>query len=330
MKKKNTKKPNPAISARGPIARKVIATARQQLTAKITDLDQYRSAKVSAENFEKTVISEETLNGYDPIHGIYIYAQNKLSVIIEQLAELPLLDKIGEPYSESIDEYMPSSPPNSPLTTSYFTSWGAFDLSTNGLKKESLATVAIDFCKFMRVDDGLIHLYELMQASRMGLYKVTGHDGEFIILEELITHKKIKAYHPLPYKGEVNQIWYVRILPSPYNLGAFDYPIIFTTPYILGKNKANGTFDYECEQDWLDFFERNLIETGIEDTELAYEHLMKYGLSKDYWNEYIFLAYRNYEVDCIFLEGIPDINASLPHSEEGRERLGATSPYNSF
>lgn len=54
----------------------------------------------------------------------------------------------------------------------------------------------------------------------------------------------------------------------------------------------------------------------------AYAHLMKYGLTRNYWNEYIFLAYRNFRQDVIMLEGIPDIAESLPHSDAGRARLG--------
>jgi hypothetical protein len=37
---------------------------------------------------------------------------------------------------------MPSFPPLSPLTTSYFTCWGFFDLTT-GVKRETLGTITI-------------------------------------------------------------------------------------------------------------------------------------------------------------------------------------------
>ncbi len=49
---------------------------------------------------------------------------------------------------------------------------------------------------------------------------------------------------------------------------------------------------------------------------MAYEQLMKYGLSRHYWNEYIFESYVNHVKEAIFLAGIPDIALSRPHSRE--------------
>jgi hypothetical protein len=75
------------------------------------------------------------------------------------------------------------------------------------------------------------------------------------------------------------------------------------------------------ENNWLDYFERNLKKIRTSEKALAYEQLMKYGLSRNYWNEYVFLSYRNHRHDMIFLEGFPDVPSSLPHSKEGREKL---------
>jgi hypothetical protein len=67
---------------------------------------------------------------YDPIHAIYIYAQNTISVLIEQLCELKPLMALNNAYADAEESYMPSGPPASPLTKSYFTCWGFFDLCT--------------------------------------------------------------------------------------------------------------------------------------------------------------------------------------------------------
>lgn len=302
----------------GPIARKVIAKARQLLQQKVTNLSDWKTGKINAENFQKTVITQEKLTEYDPAHAIYIYAQNQLSVLIEQVIELPMLDKLADAYAIELEEYTPSSPPMSPVTTSFFTSWGSFDLSSTGAKKETFASIAIDFCKFMKVDPGLVGLYEKMQASRMGIYKHEGREGNYVFLTELITHKKVKVIVPSGYLGGTGELWFVRILPPPFEQRSLDYYIVFTTPYLLGKNGIGSDSIASVEADWLAFFDRNLCETGIEDRVKAYEHLMRYGLSRNYWLEYIFLAYRNYEHDVIFLEGFPDIVESLPHGELSR------------
>ena len=88
----------------------------------------------------------------------------------------------------------------------------------------------------------------------------------------------------------------------------------FICKYCFTVLKPRKEFIPFVEGDWLDYFERNLIRTKINEKEAAYEYLMKYGLSRNYWNEYVFLSYRNYQHDMVLLEGFPDIPSSLPHS----------------
>jgi hypothetical protein len=309
-------------TGRGPIARKVIATARQQLQRKVTNIADWREARLRTEEYQKTVISASQLAEYDPLHGLYIYAQNQLSVLIEQMIDLPMLDKLANAYAEAQEEYMPSGPPMSPLTTSYFTCWGFFDLCASGAKKETLGTVATDFCAFQKVDEGLITLFETMQASRMGIYRHEGASNGFVFLRELVTNNEIRAILPSGYLGNAGEVWFARVLPPPFEPAAFDYSLVFTTPYVLGKCGPRREFLPFVEADWLAYFKRNLPRTTQDTEASAYAHLMKYGLSRNYWNEYIFLSYRNHRHDMILLEGFPDLPATLPHTPEGSRRLG--------
>jgi hypothetical protein len=311
-----------STSGRGQIARKVIASARQTLQRKVTSIADWREARLRAADYQQTIISKNNLTEYDPLHGLYIYGQNQLSVLIEQLMELPMLDKLANAYAASYKEYMPSGPPMSPLTTSYFACWGAFDLCSSGAKNETLCTIATDFCRFQRVDEGLIDLFETMQASRMGIYRHEGTSKQFVFLRELVTNKEIKAISPSGYLGNPGEVWFARVLPPVFDGAIFDHSVVFTTPYVLGKLGARREFVSLVEHEWLAFFKRTLAKMKTETEVCAYEHLMKYGLSRNYWNEYIFLAYRNHRQDVILLEGLPDIPESLPHTEEGRERLG--------
>lgn len=307
--------------SRGPISRNVLSSARQLLRRKVVDLTAWRDAKIRAEDFDTTTLSQEKLSAYDPVHGMYIYAQNQLSVLIEQLVELPMLDQLTDAYAEAQDEYMPSGPPLSPLTKSYFCGWGYFDLNA-GAQRETFGTVTIELCKFLNVDEGLIRIFEIMQQSRMGMYLHEGVSGRYLWLRELITNREIRAISPSGYHGHPGEIWFVRVLPAPFDHERFDYSVVFTTPYIAGKLKNKHTFSRTTEKDWVAYFERNFEKAGFDDKELAYEFLMKYGLSKNYWNEYIFLAYLNHQPDMIFLAGFPDVPSSLPHSKEGEERFG--------
>jgi len=320
--KSSTPKNRRSSAGRGPIARKVIAAARETLQRKVTPLADWREERLRAEEERKTVISREGLEQYDPLHALYIYGQNQLSVLIEQLAQLPMLDKLSDAYAAANEEYMPSGPPMSPLTTSYFTCWGFFDLCTSGAKPETLCTVATDFCRAQGVDDGLIALFETMHASRMGVYRHEGASGRFVFLRELVTDREIKAISPSGYLGSAGEIWLVRVLPPLFDTSAFDYSVVFTTPYLLGKLGPARRFVTAVEEDWLAFFRRHLARDDRVGQGTAYERLMKYGPSRNYWNEYIFLAYRNFRQDVVMLEGIPDIAESLPHSDLGRARLG--------
>lgn len=309
MKKSKIKK-TPG-KGRGPLARKVIDSAREELQRKVTNLDNWRDGKLQSEEYQKSIASEKTLSDLDPLHALYMYCQNHLSVLIEQISELPALHKLADRYAKSNEEYMPSGPPMSPLTSSYFTCWGSFDLSSSGAKKETLCTIATDFCKYINPDHDQIEIFEEMQNSHMGLYEHEGTTGKYINFRELITDKKIKAISPGGYMGTRGEIWLTRIFPPLFN--SFNYSVVFTTPYILGKLGDDDAFVPLVKNDWLSYFDRNLGKTKIKDREAAYYALMKYGLSENYWNEYIFMSYRNHSSNMILLEGFPDVPSSLPH-----------------
>ena len=57
-----------------------------------------------------------------------------------------------------------------------------------------------------------------------------------------------------------------------------------------------------------------LTEIGLTNSYPALDHLLKYGLSRDYWHEFVFQAYVDNRSDVIFLTGLPDGPESLPHT----------------
>ena len=142
-------------SGQNPISKKVLSGLRKTINRKIIDISELKNAKIHSENLEKSVITEKELSELDPLHGVYAYGQNKISVLVEQVAELPALSKLSNAYADAEDIYMPSGPPISPLTKSYFLCWGFFDLCV-GIKKESFGTVIMDVCRSLNVDQGLI------------------------------------------------------------------------------------------------------------------------------------------------------------------------------
>ena len=306
-------------SGYSPISRKVLSGLRKTINRKVIDISELKNAKIHAENLEKSVITEKELSELDPLHGVYAYAQNKISVFVEQIASLPALSKLANAYTDAEDIYMPSGPPMSPLTTSYFSCWGFFDLCV-GIKRESFGTVIIDIGRSLNVDQGLITIFKCMQNSRMGFYIHEGVSEGFVQLRELITQKQIKVIVPSGYMGRQGEIWFARIMPEPFAKLNYGYSVVFTTPYILTEMQ-NEQFVSSSEMSWDLFFERNLGKTKIEDKNRAYEFLMKFGLNRHYWNEYIFEGYVNHQDDMILLAGFPDIPLSRPHSRENSERF---------
>ena len=304
----------------GPISKKVIAGLNKATNQKIIDFKELKEAKAYAQDLDKTIVSENELSKYDPLHAVYIYAQNKVLVLVEQLSGLPALSKLTNTLGQADDIYSPSSPPMSPLTKSYFTCWGFFDLNV-GIKKESFGTVILDLLKNQKADPGLIKTIECMQNSRMGIFVHKGLLDQYIILEEFVTGKEIKVIVPSGYQGKRDEIWFARVMPEPFQDLNYGYSVVFTTPYALINLQGNRG-SLAKRDDWAAFFDRNLKAAGKKDKIKAYESFMKYGKNKYFWNEYIFEGYVNYQEDMIMLAGFPDIPLSMPYSEASQKERG--------
>ena len=46
----------------------------------------------------------------------------------------------------------------------------------------------------------------------------------------------------------------------------------------------------------------------------ALHRLMNSGPKRNFWNDFVLLAYHHLQVNAIFLNGIPDLKATLPHA----------------
>ncbi len=301
---------------KGSITKKIIsAFDKDFFQQKIFKISEIKNAELMVEKYKKSIISKSKLKEYDPAHGVYIYAQNFLSVIIEQLSSLNELSKLTDAFAEAEEVYMPSGPPMSPLTTSYFTYWGFFDLNI-GIKQESLGSIALNLIKLLYRDNDLLSIFEKMFNSRMGFYINEGVEEKYVHFKELFTNKHIKALVPSGYLGEKNELVFMRVFPEPYPEFNIGYSVVATTPYVLIEIKGNRSY-ISKEQAWLDYFDRTLPIINMDDKNKAYEFFLRYGLDRHYWNEYIFQGYVNHSKARILLSGIPDIKSSLPHPSEG-------------
>jgi hypothetical protein len=84
-----------------------------------------------------------------------------------------------------------------------------------------------------------------------------------------------------------------------------DYWVEITTPYILTE---------ATKADWVAYLKRAMLQVKAKGDEEKLHHLLKYGLSVNHWNEFVFQAYHHHQYDAIFLAGMPDVKGSLPHA----------------
>lgn len=285
-----------------PIASKLVKKMNRYLRGKVVDLEAVMIGRMNAEELQKTVATREELADFHPAHGIYVYAQNQTSVMAEQLTSLREMDRFAKLLSRAEEEYMPSGPPMSPLTTSFFTCWAFFDACV-GLAEETVGTTTMEVGSAVGMHEELVRVIGLMQDSRMAVYAHEGLDGDRIVLRELVTNSVCKAICPSGYRGQRGELWYVRVLPPP--VPVLEEHVVFTTPYVLIE---------PGEREWLAYFQRTLPEGPAEDRIAAYEHHMKFGPARNYWSEFVFEAYANHRSDVIFLMGLPDIAEGRPHS----------------
>ncbi len=235
----------------------------------------------------------------DPLHTVYIAVQHAASIFAERVS---VLDEF-EPYYEIVlkaeEEYMPSGPPMSPLTRSYFTTWAFFDLGF-GRYKETLGKCLLDVGTALGFDAKVMDAIRTCSESRMGIYEHVGLNGGHCLFKELITDEQIECHVPAGYKGQIGELWYGRVLPP---IPPVKYRVFLTTPYILlnfGK------------EDWTAYLKKSLLDLKVpEGIRLAY--FLKHGNEPNQWNEFIFQAYHHHQSDAIYLAGLPDVPGSLPH-----------------
>lgn len=285
-----------------PLANRLVKKMKNHARGKVVDLQSVILGRTNAEALQKTVATWQNLSELHPAHAVYVYAQNQVSVMAEQLTELKEMARFVKLISKAEGEYLPSGPPMSPLTPSFYTCWAFFDACV-GQAEETIGTTTMAVGAAFGMHHELVGVIDLMQQSRMGVYVHEGVEEDKVVLREIVTEKTCRAISPSGYRGHQGELWYVRVLPPPIP-GTTEH-VVFTTPYVLLNSG---------EAEWQAYFHRQLSDTSLKDCVAIHEHHMKFGPTRDYWTEFVFESYVNHRADVIFLEGLPDVPESRPHS----------------
>lgn len=296
-------------SEKHPLAERVRTTLRKVRSETLVDLTAVREARQHAESLQQSFKSLPELSELHPLHAIYVYAQNQISILVEQLGGLRELKPLARLLEDAEDTYLPEGPPMSPLTRSYFTNWAFFDAAV-GKERETFGTILLDLADELRLDRTFTELLRQLQSSRMGLYRHQGRTANGVLLRELGSAQVLPCIVPSGYVGRAGELWFVRVVP-PLD-GASPEHLVPITPYVITQPTD--------ESAWRAFLQRTLPRLRDPDLQKAHELLMKFGLSPNMWNEYIFEAYLNHQSDVIFLQGLPDVALSRPHSRESENQ----------
>lgn len=265
-----------------------------------------RSQRMKAAEIAKKIPSRRELieEGHNPLHSAYIHAQHFTSIFAEIVSRFQELNEYAGNTGSVEDEYLPSGPPMSPLTRSYFTTWAFFDLRF-GPDKETLGMCLLDLANLLGLDEAQVETIRNFQQSRMGIYEHSGRSKSRIRLRELVTGKEFLCHSTSGYQGKQGELWYVRRCPPLSTLADLgDYHLVMTTPYVLKNTSKN---------DWTAYLKKNL--SGLADPEEALNDFLKYGPTPRHWHEFVFLSYHHSQYDAIFLTGLPDVKDSLPHAD---------------
>lgn len=289
------------------------------INKKVIDINVLRNAKKDAKKNLDTLsaLREELVDiKADPLSATYISIFTFVSTCMYSLAntkELKEFSKLAKKYE---DIYMPSYPPMSPHSDSYYTMWEMLDLPF-GPDNETLCGIFLDLADTLKISSEEVSLIKTISNSRMGIYLLCeiNKTKNRIKLKELVTNKEFWCLCTSGYKGKVGQLWYIRLLPPiDEYIKYIDYHVTMTTPYILLTESASS---------WNDFFKSNRV-----DNEQSLHNFMKFGLNKDYWNEFIFYGYCNFIDQAIFLAGLPNKSKTLPCHDEFNERDKLSDSFN--
>jgi hypothetical protein len=282
----------------GIVGRKLIGAMRRERSKTVVEFSAIAEGACHARELQEGRAFTEDLA---PSHGWYVMAQHQLSIFVEQTGAMCETLCFTDPINDADDEYMPVGPPMSPLTGSYFFYWSVCDLSPRG-DGETLASATLDLVRDIGTDPHLLAAMETLASSRMGVWEHQGHEGDRVILRELVTDVERRCHVASGYRGHSGEIWFARVLPPP--MKGLD-ALVITTPYLLIRSSR---------AHWLAYLDRALATYPKKQRKSAYRLLMKYGESPRYWPEYIFAAYVNHASDVVQLTGFPDIEDSRPHS----------------
>ena len=187
--------------------------------------------------------------GHDPFHAVYVFMQNMTAHFAETISGLPEMEPWAKAVAKAEDEYMPSGPPMSPLSRSFFWMWALFDLRI-GKSQDTVGECQIAANDVIWMNEHQLDAAKKMSGSRMGIYENVGTEGPFVLLRELITEGQLLRPCPTGYRGRVGN-YGTSGCSRPWSLRFTRSWVAMTTPYVLLD---------ASKREWIDFLRRTMLQ----------------------------------------------------------------------
>lgn len=254
------------------------------------DMEMLRSLR------EGTVNMEKLEGGWD--FNYYAAVFNICTEFGEQMLDnIPNLGAFNNRVVDAQEEYMPSYPPMSPVTNSFFSAWLSLDAPVS-----DTLTLGTLYSRYIHKKNVMQYAWQAMENlnnSYVGFYQVAGINGERLFLWDIVGAGEIEVRTMSKHPPAVDEVWYTRLLPS---LRGENSPhITFSTPLVF-RNTGR--------KQWEVFFARRRAASGG-DPQWAYRYL-KQGDSFTYWLEFVLQTYAGYTDQVVFAEGLPDMAHTRP------------------
>ncbi len=232
----------------------------------------------------------------------YAAALNTTTEFAAEALDIRELIPFNNRLADIQENYMPSYPPMSPVTSAFFAAWMVLDVRDTATGA-TLGEILLHYLQRTGQFSCLQRAIAALHESYCSCYEVTAVGAAGVSLRDIVEQQEFPCWNSSGYPGRKGEIWYVRLLP-PFAEGARRW-VTLGTPYVFRPGSR---------APWEEYFQRQraTATTGAEQS--LREHL-KYGKFPGYWMEFVFQAYSGYDGSMVLVTGVPDDPSSLPHAD---------------
>ena len=239
----------------------------------------------------------------DPLHGVYTAVQNVSSIFAERVSEYIEFKPYYDIVAAAEDEYMPGGPPLSPLTRSYFTTWAFFDVRF-GPDQETIGSCLLDAGAKLGFEPKVMEAIRCFSESRMGIY------------ERLQSKGGAMPAAGADHRADVRLLRRQR-LSRPEGRAVVRPALPPARTRRLSRGFHDALCPLEFHEGGLDGLSEAVVGlVGIAGAKPPVAFHEIWACRRTSGMSSSVEAYANYQFDAIFLTGLPDVPASLPHASK--------------